>query len=772
MSSKYIIKPREKWYVKNYKNEYLTFKTDIKISNKFNDSKNDYLYLYGEYNRIPVLTTFAFFLGIDIVNTICMTFKIKDSITENEAIFSFGYFEQSEKRKNIKRSSDGIGKSGYQLPGTSTRSRYFTIGPSYTSKDGEYRSGLISYDNIVIIKTTDILRNIFQDVFDYIQHKSLNRGWIFLKEYFFPTDDKKLYQHELEYNAFQLQSELFSLSWFNFLMCVHLKFVDNHINIKFEKIMFKHIDEDLSFFTNLINIYTIDKLKLFWNISNNIINGNKLPQSYTKNKLGQKLIPLSIAESQNPFDIRYKPWREYIISLYLSNFTVNNISPGFCITNTWFYIKNSRKGLYDNEIQYEKMQNSERAIQITELLSRAQIYTKTNISQSKISKVLNTKLVNKFRTLYDKIQDPINYAKEDIIMSNVTLCVISEYVGRTIWDVILSSKTSDYYNKLIGEPFSLKGFPIFTKYMFELCYNLYCMNSVAGIIHGDLHLNNATLNTINYNSEKKTQSLENPTDMYVLNDGNEQYLFKTSGYFLCIIDFSRSLILPEKITQFVDDSIPKTFTNQKDMKNFYTTQSKQLLNIYMNFFDNNECDKDDLTILFRNSFEAVFKLLTSLDLYGFTDKLLNMYKFNKNNVIKPHKKCIELLEKIKSESERFCVVEMNKLILDKSYELVVAQMEWPNYTIIKNCFYDNLVSNSNVGDIINVYNINNKIKYSLNTIEKYPPLIKEFKEIVNNKETSKDIMKFIKDRKIHEKEKRDGLKVVSFISNRQKQKHI
>lgn len=771
MDSKYILEPREKWYVKNYKKLYLDFPTSDVIKKKINDSNNDYLYLYGEYNRIYTLTTFAYFIEMDIVNTICVTFKIKDSLSDIDAIFSFGYFELTKKRQDLSIKAND--KAGYILPGTSTKARYFSTNPSYSSKDGEYRSGLISYENISIIKSTNVLRNIFQDIFDYIQNISLSRGWFILKEYFFPTDSKKIIQHELEYNAFLLQSELFVISWFNNCMNTHLNFVDNHINIKFKKIMFKYINEDLIFFKNLFDIYSSEKMFLLWNISNNVINGREMPENPIKNKIGQKLIPLSIAESQNPFDIRYQPWREYLISIYFSNFIVNNISPGFFIMNSWFYIKNSRKGLYDNEIQYEKMRRSELAIQITELLNRAQIYTNTNITDRAITNAINTKLSQKFKTLYDKIQNPIDYAKEDIIMSNVALCFISEYVGRTIWDALLSSKKSEYYNKLIGNPFSLDGFPIFSKYIFELCYNLYCMNSIAGVIHGDLHLNNATINTVNYNKSKSVLDIKNPSDLYVLDNEKSQYLFKTSGYFLCIIDFSRSIILPEKISNFVDDSLPKSFSKQTDMKKFHIDQSKRLLNMYLNNIDENSLCKDDLLSLFKNNFESVFKLLTSLDVYGFTDKLLKMYRLNNSNVIKPHKKCIQLLEKIKSESEKFFIVEMNKFILDKSYEKNITEMEWPILTIIKNCFYENLVENTEeIGDIINVFNSSNKLKYSLNKLENFPNLIKEFKTIKNGVEVETNISNFITKRKLFEKEKAAGLKTVSFIASRQKQKHL
>ena len=771
-----LITPREKWYIRNYKETYTNFPTSEKIKQYFNDSKNDYLYLYGEYNRFKTLISFAYYIDIDIVNTICITFKIKDSINDIDAIFSFAYFEMTYKRKNTDTKTND--KSGYHLPGTSTKSRYFTLGPSYSSKDGEYRVGMIAYDNINVIKSTPIIQNIFQDVFEYINKKSIDRGWLLLKEYFFPTDEKKVIQNELEYNSFQLQSELFNLTWFNTIYNVYLNFVENHINEKFKKIMYKHSKEDLIFFKSLIKKYSLKQMELLRYLSNNVLTGRTLSDNRPKNKIGQKIIPLTIAETQNPFDIRYKPWREYLISIYLSNFIVNRISPGFFITNSWFYIKNSRKGLYDNDIQYEKMHRSDLAIQITELLTRAQIYTQENVIDKKkldkkINKTINSYISNKFNTLYDKIQDPINYAKEEIIMSNVTLSIISEYVGRTIWDVMLSSKSSDYFNKLIGDPFSLAGYPIFTKYMFELCYNLYCMNSIAGIIHGDLHLNNATINSISYNNNTRNiNDVKNPTELYVIGDENNQYIFKTSGYFLCIIDFSRSIIIPEKISNFTDTSLPKSFNTNKDMKQFYKDQSERLLNLYFDYTSDNESQKDELIILFKNNFEAVFKLLTSLDVFGFTDKLLKMFSMKNSSIIKPHINCIKLLEKINKISQKFFTEEMNKLISDKSYEKTVLDMEWPLQIIIKNCFYENSIFNSDVGDIINIFNYNNKLKYSLNKLENYPPSISSFKEIVKNKETSQDINKYIKLRKRFEKEKEEGMKTVNFIASRQKQKHL
>jgi hypothetical protein len=679
---------------------------------------------------------------------------------------------------NMKNQHNKNTKTGINPYGTSYKYRYFTTGGSFISKDGEYRVGLINITSIKTIKETPVIQNIFHDIKEYLSKRLSNRGMVMLKEYFYPSDDKKSIEIELEYYSFELQNELFAITWFNTIFNLYLNIIENHLNKKFKKIMFKHKKEDTEFFKQLIKKYSLEQMNLLRYITNHVFTcGNIIKeQRDTATKIGQKIIPLSISETQNPFNIRFKPWREYLISAHLSNYIVNNISPGFFITNSWFYIKNSRKGLFDNEIQYEKMKRSELAIQITELLNRAQLYTYENIAK-KINKfntkTLDSYISNKFKELSKKIQNPIDYAKEDIIMSNVALCMLSEYVGRTIWDVILLSKASQYYDKLIGHPFTLSGYPIFAKYMFELCYNLYCMNSISGIIHGDLHLNNATLNSLTYVNIRNLNEIKNPTVLYVLGDEKNQYIFPTVGYYLCIIDFSRSIILPENVHLFNDPSLPKTYKILNNMKEFQREQVERLLSLYIHYTNDSDLHIDELRILFKNKFEAVFKLLTTIDLYGVTKKLLSMFKLNDDTISKPHKNSIELLRKINNNTRYFFCGEMNKLISDKNYEKTVLEMEWPIHTIIKNCFNEFLTSNSQIGNIIDIYNINNKMKYSLNKLDLFPPILKDPKYIENCKEKTPDYPKAFKLRRnLFEKEKDTGMKMISYIATRQKQKHL
>ena len=63
-------------------------------------------------------------------------------------------------------------------------------------------------------------------------------------------------------------------------------------------------------------------------------------------------------------------------------------------------------------------------------------------------------------------------------MSNVALCTISEYVGRTIADIPhLITKTARY-KKIYSNVFRID---YFRKYMFEIVYALYCANSKCGV---------------------------------------------------------------------------------------------------------------------------------------------------------------------------------------------------------------------------------------------------------------------------------------------------
>lgn len=343
-------------------------------------------------------------------------------------------------------------------------------------------------------------------------------------------------------------------------------------------------------------------------------------------------------------------------------------------------------------------------------------------------------------------------------------------------DFLTLCKTSTYYNKLVGEPFTLNGYPLFAKYMFDLCYNLFCMNYRTGIIHGDLHLNNVTVKASLYEDIRNIKDVKNPTVLYLLGTKDiDQYIFPTIAYNTCIIDFSRSIILPEKINQINYSSLPKSYSIINKIKEFQEDQIERLLYLYISYTSDSSHNKDELRIIFRNKFEAVFKLLSVVDIYGFTQKVLTLFSINDKTIVNPHKSCIELVNKINSYSEEFLTKEMNKLISDTSYESCINDMEWPMYTIIKKCFFDFIVSdNTDIGNITEVFNINNELKYSLSKLDTFPSIIKD-----QTNEKSKDAINYdkiiannIKYRKEYEKQKESNMKIVNYIAIRQRNKHL
>ena len=752
-------------FVDAYKSNYLQFNTSKKIRKFIDNPDNDTNYLYSDaFNRITTNNIFGFELHIDNINSITVTFKLRDLRKKKEAIYAFGYYEEITHETILRDSRVDAGSD--------TIIRNFAIGGSYMSKDGEYRTNIISGANLRAIFLDSKLRNIHDDIKRYLKEKFVDRKITIDKDYFYPTDEKRTQLHiNTEYMTYKLELDLLSLAWLALMINLDLNLIENNLNDKYQDIMLAYKDEDVAFYNSIKKTHHADNITKMRYLINHIKIGS---MNISMTKLGQKLIPLSISEAQNPFDIRYKPWREYLISLKLSDFVVNYVSSGFFITNQWYYIKNTHKGLFDNEAQYEKMARSELAEQITNLLGRAKLFTHENMitknsTQKRFGKELGSWMSNKFKVLSEKIQDPIDYAKEEIIMSDIALGFITEYVGRTFMDFIMLCKLSTYYNKLVGDPFSLGGYKIFAKYMFDMCYNLYCMNYRGGIIHGDLHLNNATIRASLYEGIRDIKAINNPTVLYVISD-NDQYIFKTFAYNSCLIDFSRSIVLPDMVQYLHDQSLPKSYEITNNVKEFQDGQVERLLKLYMSYAPDSVANADMIATVIKSKFEAAFKLLTSADIYGFTKKLLTLFSVSDKDILKPHKLCIDLLEKINNQAGQFIFTEMNKLIYETRYENIVAEMDWPLYTIIKNCFSDFNAENNEIGNIIEAFNINNELTYSLTKLSKFPKYIADTKSL--NKASAETVNIAIKDREKFEKHKAENMKIVNKIAAKLIDAHI
>lgn len=623
--------------------------------------------------------------------------------------------------------------------------RNYSVSGSFISSDGEYRARFSRYGDFITARKHH--PGIWNELELYVTRIANIREWRLSTHYFHGKDLDNNIELERIIRTNFIANTFLTLAWFHFVYAEYLGINETHLNDAYKKVFTMHIKIDKAFIVELIKKYGEANVELFKISTSNIVHPILGSSVMRYVPLGYKMVPLKIVEIQNPFDIQYKSWREYTILTKCNDLVINQITPGLQITSDWFLINNSRKGLFDNKSQFDKLVQSELAKSELNLLLEAQrsnyIVSDMNGESNKIQKLIN----NKFKKLNDKIQEPIDYLIEEIIISDVTLAFPSEYVGKTISDTISLCKKSKIYEKKIGG--FLSNPSIFSKYIFEILYTLLSVNKHIGIIHGDLHLNNATIGYL-YSMEEKNASV-----IYMIDD--KKYEFQNNGYFGCVIDFSRAYIDLDKVDNIRDKSLPENLNQIRNYDVFSNTEIDDLLKWYLQLVPTKSKSKDELIILFKNNYSAVFKLLTAGDVVMFISRLLNSINQQK---IPFHKKNIQLIEQIYRLAEEFITSGMNQLLDGHFIE------EFPIKTIINKCFSEYLsVPDSKI--VTDCYILNNEIKHSLSKYDLFPDAIKYSKYYDENGKVSNigEINKIKSEtRYSYEKRKQQNFDYVKYLS--------
>lgn len=756
---------RNKWYEQEYRKQ-LQYKPMSNIS-----KAKDNIYA-GSIKRMMKISTLKYAYNYNTMDMIVIVMKLYDYNLKKSVNYGTLFVELVDDMIPSQKSlipNNIYGKCAFT---------YFSASPSHISCDGEYRSTFSSYNSITRVKQT--YPDIWNEVEEFVTRIRTRRNWSLYTSYFYPKLEQEERNNDVEY---AVKNELATLnllvvSWFLAIFKAMFNITENHINPDFKEIILGHEEDDIKFLEALIKKYGSDRVEVF---KEELLYVPVSFQgiSHVNINCGYKMIPLNIKEVQDPINMRYKPWREYYASMKCNDLVVNSISPSFPIILDWFYIKNSRKGLYDNKSQYDRLKNSELAKDILHILYEAQRSTYFATESTSMLKTTDQQkkwISAKFKKLSAKIDEPINYSIEEIIMSEVTLAFANEHIGRTIADSMSLLATSKVYSQMLGHPFKDIGYDYFAKYMFEICYGLLCANTHLGIIHGDFHLNNATIGRLYYPSKEAVinKNKENRV-VYVLDD-EFQFMFPTNGFFGCVIDLSRCIINPNKIDLFKDSSLPATQKIIKDEKHFRNTEMHALLHLYLQMFPSKLRQKEELVVLFKNHMDEVFKLLTCIDVYMFSIRLSRVLNQTNHPI---YKRAIELVEKINRLAESYIATDMNHLMNEPaSYSTKIADSEWPIMTILKKCFpeYNDGKIFKTPGTIVDTYIYNNKIKYSLSKYEKFPDLLKYAKYINPQKNTVGEIQ-FVTDKRKdnrteYEKQKQRNLDMVSYIATRHSQKTV
>lgn len=647
----------------------------------------------------------------------------------------------------------------------------FCISPSLVSCDGEYRRRFNVCKSIKVIP--QYFSNEWHAIEQVVRKKVERKGWTVIEKIYYPTDkDKKSSDGLLK--SFQkdgLTMFFLQASWLvNTLE--HLRGIqENHINKTYQRIMLSDMESDAASLKKIMTDFGEGPIELIYNVLThaNADRSSKINHNFVE--LGQKMIPLNIAEVQTPFDLMYKPWKEFLISNRIADLVATGIACGFSCITKWLYIKNSEKGLFDNEIQYDRMEKGKMAKEIAQLLANAR---DRSVIDAKIQEEAASMLVDKFAHLRGLIQKPIDFCKEEIIMSNVVLCIVSEYVGKTYLDSIVICKRSKYYRDLMGDPFG-EGFELFRRHIFELIYNLYCLNRYFGVIHGDLHLNNVTMRRKKVATTVKFSDVKDPKILFVVDD--LQFLFPTTDFSTCLIDFSRSSIHHDNFDMFNIKHMEKHFKSTKHAEQIDQMDRARLIHLYVNTFPDMGEHKAAIMALFEQHYDETYKLLTLLDVHNFCNKALTLFKSGVKSVSKGTKKHVAFLTEVVKTAESILRTEMNKLLFDPQYYPTVTAMELPNLTLMKKIFGGDIVGDApQKGSLVDVFVARDTPLDSIDSFEVTPEryaivkgfdATKEEKAIYNKmNKTRKNIARNIELNTV------DAVKTVKLISRRHMEKNL
>ena len=755
------------WYVASYTENY-------KYSPMPGIQKFKHDYKYGSYNRTFALNELKYHITYSTMNTIVIVLKLYDNYLKKEINYGTLFCELIS---DINPKRHGTYVKLNKTVGNVLLT-FYCASPSYISCDGEYRTYFTHF--MAFINARNNYPDIWDEIHEYVNRIMIRRQWSPFTTYFYPKLEQQSRNIEVE-SAIKNESVIFNLLAVSWFLCLFDEFngdVHTHINKNFREVMLRDKERDIKFIQELIKKYSFDKVIKFKYSLIYYPSGFLSPIMY--NQYGYKMIPLNIKEVQDPLKIKYKPWREWFISNRCNDLVINNICPSFSLIGEWFYIKNSKKGLYDNKSQYDRMKHSELAKDIIKALYEAQrgtYFAAENLKTiNKSSAEMKKWVSSKFKKLNEKIDGAINFTIEELIMSEVTLSFVNENVGRTFSDLITNigqkheTRTIDLYF-----PAKDSEFNYFAKYMFEICYALFILNSRLGVIHGDFHLNNATIGNLFYIEDADGSLVKAGNQkykvLYAVND-EHQYVFPTNGSYACIIDFSRSIIHPDYVEGLRDESLPSTYTLVSNDERFKEHEINSLLTIYTQLFPNKLKQKDELAVLFKNYFSAVFRLLTCIDLYMFSARMLRML----DGIV--GKKGMDLVDRINKQSESYIATEMNNLFANpQEYSQKILGNDWPILNIIKKCFAefnDGYMYRADAGVISDVYIATNEMKFSTSRYNKFPDYLKYMKhtdgqKVVNNQYVEKAKAEI---REAYEKDKLNNLDMLNFIAMRHMQKLV
>lgn len=593
--------------------------------------------------------------------------------------------------------------------------QYINIGPTYHSQDGEYRHRFIAYSHYRALLEFERYSNVSVIAEKYVLGEIASSVYIPHVDYFMDTKDETV-EAKLRENISnsRLAVELFVTAWMEDYHRARLGLTENHINSAYRKVVCEETPtanityQELIAKVGSLGLYQASVYKYVLLSQSNVY----------KPHIGVKIIPIRKQESVDVGNIQYELWREWNAMRGCANLMLNFISPTFPYVYGWFIIKNTDARLFDNQAMYDKYVQSEVADEISTQLESANSYT----TQDGIY------INHRFHKLSDKIKDAAKYGDMAIRLTNKAFCMIQEHTYVTLGDLHLNYKfmprkenwIDDFYNDI----------SVFKKQIFEFIYGFYCLNSRMHMVHGDLHLNNATIYPLMsyYNNmgdiSNKEKRIPNAHIMYVVH--GDVFMFPQTGIVSVIIDLSRAVFgSRDSLTESNDEVFADTFLR---------VQRTHILRIMKrNYPEMMELHGGDIEHLITNNFELFFRIFSAVDILNLARRyrlLLDAEEFPR-----PVTHMIEFLHTVETAAEKIFLGKLDEAITGKIKK--IEDMPWPNYTLMHELFADcaltkrnavtatgkQFIANESDYTVVDIFNQNAELRYNVDTMRSHPPYL-------------------------------------------------
>lgn len=414
---------------------------------------------------------------------------------------------------------------------------------------------------------------------------------------------------------------------------------------------------------------------------------------------GQKLIPVPVAALARPYDLSHAIWREIYVNELVTVLVMNNICTGFAYLCGWFYINDADANLFSGESMRNKYDHDVVARGIRHGVMGERMHTRDRevAPGGDPRQDIYSPINNYFNEIGARLRGVAEYADNTVVMSDRAICIVAIHVTVPVSNVIT------LHNQFEPARIDLLGKSLFSGVVFNHLYDLYCLNSRVGAIHGDLHIGNATVYRGVLNTHHKYLNA-------VTVIGDKFYSFAYSAFNGCIIDFSRAIVGDlDKIAR--DYSRP--YADKIKVSQVYALAN--LIKMY--FPEKYEKYQEDIHLMGLRHFDDFFRTCTILDAYSLFSGMRTMFSVRPEYIAKVREDVRELIQQIVDACVEVFNREFEHLITTST-----GPTEWPLLQVITRVFEPWLITwpppdDAPVGIVVNY---NNPIKYDS---QKLNPLV-------------------------------------------------